>query len=491
VPERRPAARGTRSLETPLAALIASAALAAAAPALAQAPAEAPAPFVLQRLDLDLAVDYERGTVAGTATLRVRNLSPRPVGAVTLLLNRLMTVGGVTAEDGAPLPFAQRVVLFQDDSTLQVDAVTVTPRAPVAPGDSLAIAVRYGGVLVGYVETGSLYIRDHVSREFTILREDAFAFPVLGVASWRANRAAPREPFTFGARVTVPADLVVAMGGEPVERSARDSLVRWNYRSTAPVPFLNIAIAPYRVLERAGTRVFFFPADSLGARSVEQAIAGAVDRYGRWFGPLGEEARLTVMEIPEGYGSQASLAAGILQTADAFRDRAQLRQLYHELSHLWNVEDRERPSPRWNEGLASFLERRVAAELDGWSDWDSLLARVEQRLRRACTSDAGCGAMPFAAYGAAGKTDLSYSVGLAMFYALYRTLGAEAFDRAYRDFFQAHRGTGAVSQDLAAAFHRADPRSDAVFADWFTTTRWYARLVAGESLARIAESYRR
>ena len=46
--------------------------------------------------------------------------------------------------------------------------------SPVAAG------VAYGRVSDG-VETGSLYIQDHVSRDFTILREDAYAFPVLGV----------------------------------------------------------------------------------------------------------------------------------------------------------------------------------------------------------------------------------------------------------------------------------------------------------------------
>ena len=83
LPERRAAARGTRPLRTRLAALLASAAVAAAAPALAQGPPDSPVPVVLRRLDLDLAVDYERATVAGTATLTVRNLSPRNVGAVT------------------------------------------------------------------------------------------------------------------------------------------------------------------------------------------------------------------------------------------------------------------------------------------------------------------------------------------------------------------------------------------------------------------------
>lgn len=445
--------------------------------------------FVLTRLGLDLRVDYERGAIDGTATLHVRNGSDHPSAAIPLLLNRLMTVIRVADQSGGDVPFEQRVVVYRDDSIRQVNAIVVSPRRPVPPGDSLVIVVHYGGILVGYTETGSLYIQDHVSRDFTIIREDAYAFPTLGVPSWSATRAAAQEPFAFAARVTTPADLVVAMGGEPAGQTRQDSTITWSYHSTAPVPFLNITVAPYRLLERAGARIFYFAADSSGAEMVARAVAGAVERYTRWFGPLHQEPRVVVMEIPEGFGSQASLTAGILQTADAFRNRSELPQLYHELSHLWNVPDLDRPSPRWNEGLAMFLQWRMAGELDGWTDWDARLARVERSLLGACGKPAPCDSVPFAAYGRAGVTDRSYSVGLLMFYALYQVLGADEFDRAYRTFFQQYGIQGARAADLIAAFHMESTRSDRVFGDWYSTTRWYRRLSAGESTRQMVDTY--
>lgn len=446
-------------------------------------------PFRLIRMSLNLRVDYERGTIGGTATLQFRNASDRPGVVVPLLLNRLMTVSRAVDPSGADLSFDHHVVVFQDDSVRQVNAIVVTPGHPVAPGDSLTIILHYSGILVGYTETGSLYIKDRVDRDFTIIREDAYAFPVLGVPSWESNRAAPREPFMFAARVTVPAGLVVAMGGEEQERTAQDSLTTWSYHSVDPVPFLNIAIAPYRQLEQTGARIFYFPADSSGARMVARAVAGAMGRYTRWYGPVGREPQLVVMEIPEGFGSQASLTAGILQTADAFRDPAQLRQLYHEISHVWNVLDLDRPSARWNEGLASFLQWRMAAELDGWAEWDAQVDRTAQSLMRRCSPPVRCDSVPFAAYGGAGLTDRSYSVGMLMFYALFRVLGPDAFDRAYRNFFQEHRDNGATIADLVAAFRGASTRSDRIFADWLFTTRWYSRLASGESFGRMIDAY--
>jgi hypothetical protein len=464
----------------------------AGAPGARDVPRESALPFVLTRLSLDLRVDYARGALAGTAGLDVRNDGDRPFVEIPLLLGRLMTVTGVEDAAGRTLPFVQDVVTFSDDPIRQVNTTVVRLQGAVGPGDTARLVVHYGGILVGYVETGSLYVKDRVAEDFTILREDAYAFPTIGVPSWESMRTLVREPFGFAAEVTVPAGLTVAMGGAPLESRQRDSLVTWRYRSGAPVPFLNITIAPYRVTERGGSRIFHFPADSAGARMVATAIDGAMERFTRWYGPLSESPRLVVIEIPEGFGSQASLAAGVILTADAFGDPAELPQLYHELSHIWNVPDLDRPSPRWNEGLASFLQWRMAAALDGWADADAQRQRSVESVLRRCAPPAPCDTLPMASYGVAGSTGLSYSVGLLMFAALYESLGESAFDRAYRGFFQRYGERGATSAQLIAAFHDATGgRSDPVFDDWFLTARWHARLTHGESFARIVASYGR
>ena len=78
-----------------------------------------------------------------------------------------------------------------------------------------------------------------------------------------------------------------------------------------------------------------------------------------------------------------------------------------------------------------------------------------------------------------------------MFYALYQTLGPEAFDRAYRGFYRNHQATGASAADLIAAFHDASPAADSIFTEWFTTTAWYARLHSGQALKTILRGYPR
>ncbi len=67
------------------------------------------------------------------------------------------------------------------------------------------------------------------------------------------------------------------------------------------------------------------------------------------FGPLAGAPALCVMEIPDRWGSQVSLASGIIQEAATLRERDPMPQSYHELMHLWNAPDLDNPIPRWKD----------------------------------------------------------------------------------------------------------------------------------------------
>jgi hypothetical protein len=352
--------------------------------------------------------------------------------------------------------------------------------------------VDYGGYLVGYTEVGMGYLQDRISREFTILREEAFAFPVVGVPSFRVNNTSPRAPFTFDVSVTVPSDLVVATGGEKVRRAAHDGQVTWTYRSRGPAPFLLITIAPYQLAAEGDLRIFHFPSDPATAEALLGALRKAAERLGAMFGPLDRELALTVMEIPDGWGSQASLASGIIQEAGAFRDPARRGELYHELSHVWNAADQEQPSPRWNEGLAMFLQDRLARELDGWAGDTAAWQRTADRLRRECGPEQPCGRVPLRAYGGAELTGHAYPVGRLMFAALYHALGEATFDRALRRHFQSTKLRGTTTDDLVETFVAVGGSpARRIFDDWLESTAWYAQLLASPSIRAVFDRYRR
>jgi hypothetical protein len=344
---------------------------------------------------------------------------------------------------------------------------------------------------VGAAETGMRYVRDHLDPAFTVLRAEAFAFPEVGVPSLAALRSFPRRSFRFSARVTVPDTLVVGSGGEVVERRVAGGRATYEIRGRAPVPFLNLTVAPYQVHEQGGVRAYLLPGDPARAAVLLRTVTGALSWLESRYGPLPRPAEFSLMEIPPGYGAQAHLEAGIMlegATLEAQRDRA---PLYHEISHLWNAPDAETPSPRWNEGLATYLQDRLSAELDGEDLGASRAALASSVCRRAAGGEP-VRKTPLADYGREGMTGWSYSVGALLFHALHGVIGPDAFDAAYRGLYQSSTGGTVSVPRLEEAFVSKDPRAVAVFSDWVHTPRWYDRLcrVHDGDLDRLLEDYR-
>jgi hypothetical protein len=446
---------------------------------------------LLTRLELDLRIDYPDQRLDGQAALTLQNTSDAPLSRVSLLLGRLMRVAAVAGEQGS-LGFRQQVAVFEDASIHQVLAVDVELVEPLAPGASTRLLIDYGGHLVGYAETGMLYVQDRIAPEFTILREEAGAFPMPGVLSQARNRAASRAEFDFDVQIEVPDALTVALGGERVEHRIGDGRARFRYRSQAPALFVNIAIAPYQVLEDARLRLFHFPDDANGAGALLGAMQRASARFEAIFGPAAGEHRLHVMQIPPRHGSQASLAAGIILEAAAFHDTDHWQQAYHELSHLWNAPDLDgRHSPRWNEGLATFLQMRLARELDDWQGEVAARTRMAERLLGRCPADSACARVALRDYGREGLTDLAYPVGGLMFAALYEVLGEPDFDRALRRHYQHTREHGSRTDDLIAAFTEVGGGPAVrILADWLESTAWRERLAEAGAFGALVDAYR-
>jgi aminopeptidase N len=460
--------------------------------------------LAMTHLELSLDLDHDRGSLAGSASYRIANMGERPVQEVPFNLGRMMTVESVrlggegSGGDGGgrEVEFTQAIEVFADSPRRQVNHVVVSLPSPLEPGDEVRLQAEYGGFLVGYTETGSVYIQDRVvwnalipyleDGRFSILREDAFAWPVLGTLHARANRVAPRPDFTFRAAITVPEPFTVASSGRLLRQETRDGRRLFAYESSDPVPFLNLPIAEYAVLKRPGVRVYHFPADSAGAARVLDAATDGLALLARWFGPLGVEPDLAVMEIPERWGSQASLTGGIIQTADAFGQDGSLSPLYHELSHLWNAPDLDQPSARWNEGLATFLSYRMSDDMDGSESMDAAVQRTVDRLLATASRSPTLTSVPFAEYGEVGATNLSYRVGFLMFYALEAGLGQETLNSVLRGFYQDHKDRGWTFEGLAEELQARTPQDLSGFVeDWIITTAWFDQLQAGVPPHRI------
>ena len=443
--------------------------------------------------DLKFDADLEAGTIAGDCTLVVKNASDSPIPVVPLNLYRLMEVASVTDAAGEALKFTQTVRLFEDWKEFQVAHIRVGLETPLAPGMETTLRIRYGGPLLGYAEAMG-YVKDHIGKDLTLIRTDSFAFPQIGVPSWQTNRAAGLKNFTYTVSLTVPSPLVVANAGDLISKVEKDGRTTFVYRSRVPSWRIDVAAADYAVIEGGGGkfRIFSFPDDAEGARKLLDILTATVALYSRWFGPLPAFPGLTVIEVPEGYGSQADVAA-IIQEAGAFKDPAGHYTFYHELSHLWNVTANDPLPPRFeSEGLAMFLQHLVQEKLEGKAGAvDQAVAGSLVRLAKSFADHPDWKRTPMIDYGKTDLTDLSYRMGQVLFYLLYKSLGEEVFLETVGSFARDYRATGATaSQFVEHVKKRAGVNVDKIFEEWVFTPRAAEIVAAGTSLQDLVRRYR-
>jgi len=441
--------------------------------------------------DLAIEVDFEEPKIRGTGRLTVRNTSDHPVNHVPLMLYRMMTVTDLTSLDGTPLRFTQQIVPFEDWEQLQVNHVAVET-ASFGPGEETTISIAWEGYLYGYAEA-MRYVRDHIDPEYTAVREETKSYPVVGYPSWRATTLAGLPDFDVELRVTVPDTLIVAYGGELLGVERASGKATYHYRSFRPSWRIDIAIAPYEIMERDGLKLFYFAEDRLRAEAVAGGFVRAMDQYTEWFGPLYDFGGYAIIEVPTGYGSQASVSNIMLQAA-AFQNSDELTQLYHEASHLWNVELTDRPSPRWDEGLAMFLQQLLIDVFAGDENLgavEGLAGRLRDRLRTQFENEPRLGEIPPIEYGNEDVTDLSYRVGMLMFGVLYRLIGQDGLNELVGGFYQEYHAAGASTADFVArASGVASLDLDRFFQDWLYGTGYTRFLDGNLTLAEIADTYR-
>lgn len=446
--------------------------------------------FRTRDVALELSIDYSAQRVSGSMTLDIENWTKKPASRVSFLLNRLMEASAVRDGGGAPLHFTQDVVRFRDTPMRQVTQILVDLAAPVAPGGHTLVRVDYAGHLVGYTEVGWLYVKDRIDTAFTIIRSDALAFPEIGGLSDAANRRIPRGSFTYRASIRVPSKYLVATGGTVSHTINGDGTLTWTYVSGAPSPFLNIAVAPFDTLVDGGIRLFYFGSDSLGARRLMSGAQTALSLLKAWFGPLHSPLNLTITEIPNGWGSQASLVGGIIQSAAAFKEGARVGELYHELSHLWNVPDLENPSPRWNEGYAMFMQDLLRERVDAWGKRQESETQDIATVKKLIATDSSLRRVPMKDYGIADMTGSSYWVGEVMFATLFELVGQTEFNNIVGGYYQRF-ATGGTTRDFIAFAKRTSSRDlTAFFDDWMLTPHWVDVLANAMSTSDLAAHYR-
>jgi len=420
----------------------------------------------VSKYDLDFQFDFEHEKLSCIAKLDINGQGD----TLDLLLYRLLKVISITDAFGANVDFKQNVVSFEDFDKLRVNYIKIPIRELTQTSSTLTIL--YEGTIDGYTETGMNYVKDHISSEFTIIRMDAFAYPVQGAPSIQELRKLGMQLFDYTISATVPDSLKVVTLGKLVGNEQKNGAVKYKYQSIYPSWRIDLAIGEYSTLSFDNFTIHYLKEDSLGAQRVYDAIRQTKLLYDNWFGEK-ELKDFTVIEVFEGYGSQTD-ACGIIQTSTAFKNPEYTEELYHEVSHLWNVPHKDKaPCRLESEGLAMFLQFFVKGKIEDTNYLEKMAKLTLKKVKKQITNNSDFASTPIIQYGEKNMTDYSYSKGMLFFYILYHKVGEEAFFKAINGYYDEFKDTGSTTMEFAEYLKRTfkNYSVDKLINDWIYTNQ--------------------
>lgn len=449
-------------------------------------------PLIINSYDLTLSFDFNNEILLGTCKIEVKNTSDTTVSEVPLLLYRLMKVESATNDKGQNVSFSQTVVAFDDFSQLQVNYIVL--KEVINPHESKTIILSYSGHLLGYTETGMRYITDRISPDFTLIRNDAYAYPLLCKPSIQFLRQNSAHNFDYNLHITVPESLAVANGGVLLSKKTANRETTYSYKSKNPSQRIDIAVAPYKTIESDLINVFYYK-DSLAAVSLADYGAKTILLYERWWGKLKDKNTITIIETERGSGGQTD-ATTILLPGEGFSNKDDYGYLFHEISHLWNVPIKEEKglSPRWEEGLATFSQYIAAEKL--YPNKEGLVVKAANStikwLGSSFQKNPTLLTVPFSEFGNEQLTDYSYSLGMVMFTILYYWVGEEKFNQTIGEFYQTYHSTGASTKNFTDFWRKTTGSTyiQTFFEDWMYGVNYTKLIQDGMSINDMVDHYK-
>lgn len=445
------------------------------------------------RYELRVHINPAEEHLTASVKITLSNPTDEPQREIPFLLYRLLVVDAAQDEKGVALAFRQAVASMSDEKNWQVNLVTLTLREPLPPGGTTRIALKYSGAIFGYREVMG-YVLDHIGEDYTLLRPDALAYPMLAGPSSQSLFAAYDTLFTYELEITVPTGMIVACGGLPIEVSAGEGMETFRFANRVPTWRMDIAAAKFKVLrnDAASLVVYTLPEDEAGAGNLLKEMQRVTEFYTRRFGSVRRATGYTVIEVPEGWGSQAS-DFYILQEAGAFKDTKRTHELYHEIGHSWNMKAKpEVRRTRWfDEAFACYFEAIALREFAGQKAFDDRMAGYRERFRSEAKKNSRNATTPIAEYGKEELGDNSYTKGPWSLYVLNQIVGDEPFNRIIRTAMAEFCERAAGFSDFQGVAESVSKRDlSRFFKEWIFGAESSALLVSDASIQVIVERYR-
>jgi len=263
---------------------------------------------LLKLLHYDLYADIftDKGIMKAKCAIKLENTNPKPVSRINFLLNKGLKVTNIKV-DGSSLNFVQNLCCFTDISEVEVNYIEARLKPSLAPSSSTQITIIYQGTIESY-ENIFQYIKDKINSDYTIIRLDAYSYPILGEPELRKQVSIiPSQRFSYNLEISVPKGLIVTNIGKLVSILEEDNRVIYKYMSKKPSWRIDIAVSRFKteISENKDITVFALKEDFEHAKRIVKEVKRCLQFYEAIL-PIKLPIKKTISHIPRPTSSDVS-----------------------------------------------------------------------------------------------------------------------------------------------------------------------------------------
>ena len=448
-----------------------------------------PARVRIERLRLDLRVDFEAKQLAGTAALELAWARPLPPYRLILDTRDLVIERVLAVAPGAAPRDVLRDVPF-----------ALGPRDPIF-GSPLAITLdrAYPEVRIAYRTQPQASGLQWLAPAMTAGGQHPLLFTqsqAIHARSWVPLQDTPGVRFTYTARIRTPPELVALMSAanDPALAPTGD------YRVEMPEP-----IPSYLLALAVGDLVFAPISPRAGVWAERGVVAAAAAELAdtermiqvaeRLYGPY-RWGRYDQLILPPSFpfGGMENPRLAFITPTVIVGDKSLVSLIAHELAHSWsgNLVTTATWKDGWlNEGFTTYVEYRIVEAVYG-KELADMEAVIQQRELRARLPEIPPEQQRLRIRSLAGADpdeagEVAYAKGQWFLLTLEQRFGRAAFDAFLRGWFDRHAFQSVTTDDFAAALRgellARDPAAlaEAELAAWLDGTGVPAGAIAAES----------
>jgi leukotriene-A4 hydrolase len=390
-----------------------------------------PAEAVAKHLDLNLAIDFDKKTLTGTAAYDIENLAET---AEIIFDTRGLEIKQVYLDDTNEIT---SFYLGKNDAFL---------------GKPLHIAIKPGTkrVTIEYKTTSDAAALQWLNPQQTAGKKHPFLFTqsqAILARTWIPVQDSPGVRFTYKATVKVPKELLAVMSADNPQQKNDTGIYSFEMRQPIPSYLMALAVGDL-VFEPIGkqTGIYAEPVTIKAATyefaELDKMLTAAEKLYGkyRW-----DRYDLLVLPPSFPFGGMENPRLTFVTPTVLAKDRSLTSLIAHELAHSWsgNLVTNATWDDFWlNEGFTVYFERRIMEEIYG-KEYAAMLNVLGYQDLQSTLKDLGPASndtrLKLDLDGRdpdEGLTDIAYEKGNLFLQHIESIVGRKRFDEFLNKYFQ-------------------------------------------------------